>query len=480
MIDPLRAYIREHHLLQPGMRLLVAVSGGIDSVVLLDLLARLAPEWRLELEVAHFNHRLRGDDSDADEAFVQTLCAARAIPCTTSRGEVRAWARRHHLGLEAAGRALRYAFLHETARRRGCTVIATGHHAGDQAETVLDRLIRGAGLRGLAGIAPRSPLPLAAAPAGPDDASPAPLWLIRPLLFASRAAIAAWAGSHGLEYREDASNRDRRLRRNRIRHELLPLLTTYNPRIEAALSRAADHLRETEAFLCAEAARVLERCIVEERADKIVIEKEPFLSYFTFLQRYALQQAWRRLSGGHGDITAARWQDGQRFIAAGRTDRPFRAGGAELWLTAHQLVLLAVPPGPRGPVFPALPGRTPLWEGWTLEIKAAALPLEQIVKNRDPQVAWVDGGRLRGALCVRSPRPGDRIHPLGVQGHKKVADLLAEAGTPVYERGRIPLLWCGEELVWICGIRTSETFRVTTATTTLYQLKVEQNLDGTL
>nr|HQI50240.1 tRNA lysidine(34) synthetase TilS [bacterium] len=129
---------------------------------------------------------------------------------------------------------------------------------------------------------------------------------------------------------------------------------------------------------------------------------------------------------------------------------------------------------------PAFPGRTSLWDGWTLEIKATDLPLEQIAKNRDPRLAWIDGDRLNGTLWVRSLRAGDRIHPLGLHGHKKVADLLAEAGTPVYERSRVPLLWCGEQVVWVCGIRSGEPFRVTAETTSVLQLKMERNPDGTL
>ncbi|HQI49996.1 MAG TPA: tRNA lysidine(34) synthetase TilS, partial [bacterium] len=348
MIEQFIAYIREHDLFRSGTRILVAVSGGIDSVVLVDLLAQLAPEWRLELYAAHYNHQLRGADSDGDEAFVHALCAERAIPCETGRGEVRAWARQHRLSLETAGRTLRYAFLQETARRRGCTVIATGHHAGDQAETVLDRLIRGAGARGLAGIAPRSPAASAREPADAAASEPEPLWLIRPLLFASRTAITVWAEARGLTWREDASNRDRRIRRNRIRHELLPLLQTYNPRIESALCRTADHLRETEAFLCSAAREALDRCRVEESWGKIVIEKEPFLSYFIILQKYALQEAWRRISGGTGDLDAAFWKGWHRFIAAGRTDRAFSVGGAELWQTEHRLVLLSAQRGGHG------------------------------------------------------------------------------------------------------------------------------------
>lgn len=483
MLEKFADHIRRQELLRPGMRLLVAISGGLDSVVLLDLLAQLATEWRLELTAAHFNHQLRGAEADRDEVFVRALCAGRAIPCETGRGDVRAFARANHLSIEAAGRALRYDFLLRTARQCGCAAIVTAHHAGDQAETVLDRLIRGAGVRGLAGISPRSLI--AAAPDLPSSAAsggepPAPLLLLRPLLFAGRTEIAAHAAARGLEFRADTTNSDRRIRRNRIRHELLPLLSGYNPAIEAVLGRTAGHMRELEEYLCGEARAALSRCAVEAGAGKIILEKESFLSYFTLLQKYLLREAWERIGGDSRDLDEAFWPRWEQFLAAGRTDRGLAAGSIELWLTEHRLVLLAKRPAAAAMGIPAAPGRYLLWDGMTLEINRVAPPLELIEKNRDSRLAWIDAGLVGKALQLRPPRPGDRLRPLGLKGSKKVADLLAGAEVPVYERGRIPLLCSGDEIVWICGIRAAGPFRVTPRTTNIYQLKVDINRDSAL
>ncbi len=484
MFDRFIAYIREHNLLQPGMRVLVALSGGLDSVVLLDLLAQLAPEWRLALTAAHFNHQLRGAEADRDEDFVRTLCAGRALPCEVGRGDVRVYARAHHLSLEAAARALRYDFLIASARRCGCAAIATAHHAGDQAETVLDRLIRGAGVRGLAGIVPRSAI--AAAPdlpctaASPGAGPPAPLLLIRPLLFASRAEIAAHAAARGLEYSTDTTNADRRIRRNRIRHELLPLLEEYNPAIEAVLGRTAGHMREVDSYMRSQARAALPSCTVVAKSGKIILEKEAFLSYFTLLQKYILREAWEGIGGDGRDLDEAFWSGWEQFLAAGRTDRGLAAGSGQFWQSETRLVLLARRPTAAAMAIPAAPGRYPLREGLTLEINRVSPPLELIEKNSDHRIAWIDADLVQSTLELRPPRPGDRMQPLGLKGSKKVADLLAGAGVPVYERGGIYLLCSGGEIVWICGLRAAGPFRVTPRTTNIFQLKVEIDRDSAL
>ena len=516
MIDQFVAYIRQHDLLQPGERLLIALSGGLDSVVLLHLLQRLAADWPLHLTAAHFNHQLRGEMADRDEEFVIDLCAGQSIPCFTGRGDVREHARHRKEGIEAAARELRYAFLHETALAQGCAAILTAHHAGDQAETVLDHLLRGAGARGLAGMAPSSALPMmsnvelssqatsqgdqpdpggtessglaaqpgagstaAAGPAGqPDPGSPAaaPLRLVRPLLFARRADLAAYAAANGLAYREDSSNLDLRYRRNRIRHELLPQLAAYNPRIEEALGRMADHLREVNDFLDAEALTALRRILVQGGHEKIILEKKSFLLYFSFLQKLVLQKSWSLLGGNPADLDAEFFRQLADFIAGGRCDRGFRLGRGEVWQTAEELVLL----GPRAAAaplhIPARPGAHPIWDGRCLEIKAVTLPLHEAELRANPQDALVDAALLDEHLVIRPVQRGERIQPLGMAGHKRVVELLAEANVPVYEREQWPVLCSGGHTVWLCGLRLDHAFRITPATERVYHLRMKRDL----
>lgn len=515
MIDQFVAYIRQHDLLQPGERLLIALSGGLDSVVLLHLLQRLAADWPLHLTAAHFNHQLRGEMADADEQFVIDLCASQNLPCFTGRGEVHEQARRRRSGIEAAARELRYSFLHETALSQGCSAILTAHHAGDQAETVLDHLLRGAGARGLAGMAPSSTLPPlsdtarssraaapsnqpepsgtlppsiaaqsgpcrtagAAAGAVPGISTPeASLRLVRPLLFARRADLAAYAAANGLAYREDSSNLDLRYRRNRIRHELLPQLAAYNPRIEEALGRMADHLREVNDFLDAEALTALRRIVLHHDDEKIILEKKSFLLYFSLLQKLVLQKSWSLLGGNPAELDAMFFRQLADFFAGGRYDRGLRLGRGEIWLTARHLVIL----GPRAMVaplhIPARPGVYPLWEGRALEIKAVTLPLHEAELRANPRDAMIDAALLDEQLEIRPVQRGERFQPLGMAGHKRVAVLLAEANVPVYERDHWPMLCSGEQAVWLCGVRLADAFRITPATKRVYHLRMKRDL----
>jgi tRNA(Ile)-lysidine synthase len=468
MFDKFITYIRQYNLLQPGEHVLIAVSGGLDSTVLLHLVNRLAREWPLRLSAAHFNHQLRGAAADGDEQFVRDLCVSWGIPFESGRGDVRSHASEHHLSQEAAARELRYAFLRELAERSDCGAIATAHHAGDQAETLLDRLIRGAGVRGLAGIVQMSKI-------GNTGVN-----LIRPLLFASRFEIGEYAEKNALVFRNDATNLDLRIRRNRIRHELLPQLAKYNPQIVSALAGTAAHLREAEEYISSEARAGLRRCLSHCDCEKITLEKEPFLSYFTLLQKYILQEAWQLLGGDLRIFDSDLWIALENFIAAGRSDRGFPLGSGELWLTGRHLVLLGIKSRQEETKIARGPGIYPLWSGYSLEIKAVSASLEEAENNADLKSAFIDASLLHSDLSVRTPRAGDRFQPLGMKGSKKVADLLAEAGVPVYERKRIPILVSGDAVVWLCGIRLSHLFRITSVTTNAYQLKVNRSLDPAL
>ncbi|MCE1227490.1 MAG: tRNA lysidine(34) synthetase TilS, partial [Geobacteraceae bacterium] len=230
--------IQRFNLCQPGDCLIVGVSGGADSVALLDTLATL-PDFPLTLIVAHLNHCLRGHESDGDQQFVQQLADCYQLPCELRQVDVRQLAQQQRISLEEAGRTARYAFFNELRTRYRASAIAVAHHSDDQAETLLLRLLRGAGTTGLAAMAPINQ-------AG----------IIRPLLGISRQELRAHLADRQLTFREDSSNTDQAYQRNRIRHELLPLLQEYNPAITQRLSATASLLGEDETLLlhCTETA----------------------------------------------------------------------------------------------------------------------------------------------------------------------------------------------------------------------------------
>ena len=255
-------YIRKHKLLQAGDRVGLAVSGGADSVALLRLLLRLRPELGAVLAVVHFNHQLRGAESDADERFVADLAARHSLELHSASGEVATYAAEKHRSVETAAREMRYTYFRRLLRESRLDRIATAHTLDDQAETVLLRLVRGAGTRGLAGIYPQLPVPGSrsaeksmshSAVRGRREAS-----IIRPLLGTRRRDLEASLKAMAQDWREDASNRDLRHGRNRVRHGILPRLERHlNPAVREALAETAELARAEEDYWAQQVARVL-------------------------------------------------------------------------------------------------------------------------------------------------------------------------------------------------------------------------------
>ena len=278
------AYARRERLFTPGDRVLVAVSGGPDSVALLHLLMRLAPELGLDLGVAHFDHGLRGEDSRGDAGFAADLARRLGLPCHLDRGEVRAAARRDKVSIQMAARKLRLQFFQDICRRHGYAKLALGHTADDQVELFWLRLLRGAGLEGLKGMWP-------ATPEG----------LVRPLLAVGKAVLLAWLDQEALPHRVDVSNLSRAYLRNRVRLDLLPHLTRgYNPRLAQTIWRTQTLLQEDERLLAREAAAAWDRVARKLTEDCFALDLKQFFSLEPSLQRRVLR-AGRGRTRGRGD-----------------------------------------------------------------------------------------------------------------------------------------------------------------------------------
>ncbi len=481
LLAHIRRTVERYDLLRPGDRVVVGVSGGPDSLCLLHLLVQLQEPYRLALHVAHLNHRLRGAEAEADAAFVARLAADWGLPCTVEEVDVAAHAQARRLSIEEAARQVRYTFLARVAHRIGTTTIAVGHNADDQTETVLMHFLRGSGLAGLRGMLPKTPLGemrLGAPLPAPD------LVLIRPLLEVPRAAIEAYCAAHGLEPRFDRSNLDTTYFRNRLRHELLPLLEQYNPRIREVLRRTASVIAADYQVLEAVREAAWRRVVRQETEEAVQFDRAGWQALPLALQRATLRQAIHRLRRALRNIDFVHIENAIAVALQGEVGAQATLPQG-LMLTVEPETLLVAdadyrPPPPDWPMLRreeplpvALPGETPLPESdWLLEATWLEAWDEAVFHNPDRWTAHVAGEAITGPLFLRRRRPGDRFCPLGMEGHRvALADFLTNAKVPRRWRDLLPLLVVGEQILWVAGWRLDERARVTPTTRRVLRLR---------
>jgi tRNA(Ile)-lysidine synthase len=450
MPELLQTAVRQFFEARPAPRgavLLAAVSGGADSLALLHALADLRGDLGITLHAGYLNHGMRAE-ADADARFVADVCGGLGVGITVERADVPALAAQRRVSLEVAGREARYAFLYRAAHALGAFALCTGHTLDDQAETMLLRITAGTGLPGLAGIAP-------ARLASPPE-TPAPLWILRPMLSVRRAETAAFCASLGLPVVDDPANHDPRYPRNRVRHTLLPLLESqFNPAVREALARLADIARVDDETL-------------SRLADDVPLLSVPGGAGVLLAQMLGLPLALQRrvarrlLEAAGASGHAMGYANVEAVVGALASSRARRSldGGLEARRRETALeVLRAVPrPAPAYECRVALPGITPLPGG---EMEGALVDGGPI--SRDPWTATLDADRLREALTLRTRRPGDRMRPLGMCGSRKLADILTDRKAPPEVR-RLPVLACGDRVAWLPGAAVSEEFRVSEST----------------
>ena len=299
-----RRAIEEHRLLVHGDRVVVGVSGGPDSLCLLHVLCRLAGEYDVSLHVAHLHHGLRGDEADADAECVRALAADWGLPCTLEHANIPSLAQQQRLAVEEVARRARYAFLGRVARDQEARVIAVGHHADDQAETVLMHWLRGAGLAGLRGMLPSIRLSDYRLLDQDGIEHPMPdLRLVRPLLDVTRAQIEAYCKVHGLQPRFDRSNLDTTYFRNWLRHEVIPLLRRHNPNVQAVIRRSARVIRDEYALLRDLLEETWLALAIEESDTWIAFDLVGWRALPVALQRSTLREAVHRLRRTLRDIS---------------------------------------------------------------------------------------------------------------------------------------------------------------------------------
>jgi len=469
VIEKVHNQLRHHRLILPGDRVAVAVSGGADSVALLRALLELREQLGAVLSVAHFHHGIRGAEADSDLQFVKELATNFGLELHCAAGDVPAYARTQKVSLEAAARELRHQWFAQLVREGKADKIATAHTLDDQAETVLMRIVRGAGARGLASIFPAQQTKR----------------LIRPLLEVSRREIEAYLIELGQTWREDSSNRDLNHTRNRVRHELLPLLEQYfNPGIRQTLAGLAEVARGEAAYWDAEVLAVLPRLVrpgkpsrsgrvtTREASQTLSLDLAAFGALPLALQRQVLQELGKQ-QGAALEFKHIQ-QIAEIIRQPARAKRLSLPNGLTAVITFRELQISRAKEPPIGCAYSytlRVPGEVAVPElGET--VRARVVPAGSAMPEYNSE-ALLDRARLASELTVRSWRAGDRFFPAKTRSPKKLKELL-QAGRmgrelPLAERKIWPVVESGGEIVWVRGFAVPEAFAFQTGDAVLIE-----------
>ncbi len=455
-IRKVKTTIARNGMIHSGDVVIVAVSGGVDSVCLLDILSELQTELGIELVVAHFDHGLRPAEDEMETRFVRDLAVRMKLPFEVEKGAL------HGVGgaasLEEKARDARYAFLQSVRKKHHAQKIAVGHNLNDQAETVLMRLLRGSSPTGLAGIPPHR-----------DKI------LIRPLLETRRKEIEIYAEARELRYVTDSSNLETTHLRNKIRLELIPALRTYQPRLVEHLGRLSSDLRSDGEYLEATAEAWIEREAQRDHRGDISVSISSFLRCPEPVRRRVTRRLLIRVKKTHRRV-------GRSHIASiealARGDRPQGAlslpHGIRVRRAYDRLILTKQAQQKPRPFHLSLEGPGEFY----LEETGRRLTIEEISADSrlnfsDPTwVGYLDADKVPFPLILRSPKPGDRFMPLGMVGHRKLKDFFIDLKVPSQERAKTPILVRGATPVCVCGHRIDEKFKVTPRTERILKITV--------
>lgn len=456
LLEAFQQVLLKYELVERKDKILIAVSGGVDSTVLLDLFNAVKEKFDLQLQVIHINHGLRGSESDSDADFVMEFARRYHLPCLQKRVDTRTYAISNKLSIEDSARILRYRFFDDMLRATQFNKVAMAHNADDQAETILDHLMRGSGIRGLAGIAIER-----------DH-------YIRPLLNFSRHDIEHYASDNKIKYRIDSSNWELKYKRNRIRHELIPYIKReFNPKISQVLIRSGEIFRETENYLMSQAAEALKTCLLSSKSNEIVLHLPRFLSAISIIQQYIIFNILEKL-GMHKSLI--RYQIMDRILKLAQEgksgNRVQMSDDWEVVISRDQLVF-----------------HERFSENFMLEVKVNETyylfrgevtfrteivePSEKIPEfSSDPTIEYIDFDKIQLPLYLRNPQKGDKFRPLNMRGEKKLSDFFIDEKVPNYLRGRVPVLECQDGIIWVCGYRIDDRYKISKNTKQILRIEI--------
>lgn len=440
MIQDFQNFIRQNKLCEQDDKILVAVSGGIDSVVLLDLF--LKNEYKVA--VAHCNFSLRGLESEGDESFVRNLAINLNTEFFLKKFNTKKIAESMGLSVQETARNLRYEWFDELACQLGYTHIAVAHHFDDQAETFFINLFRGSGISGLRG------MPLKRGK------------IIRPLLFARRTGIENYAKTQKISFREDSSNASDNYLRNRIRHYVLPEIEKLASNFSLSLNKSLEHLADDE-FLLQHLLDKKKQEIISFKNNVVLIQKKDLLTLektetwlYYLLKDYGLNQPTA------SRITYA--------LLKNEVGKKFFFGNNQLLVDRDYIIIIekATPMNPT--------------RKWHLRKRSISVPLKlkphvfenspEFILQKDPNIAYFDFEKLTFPLLIRHWKQGDRFTPFGMKGSKLISDFLIDMKVNLFEKETTYVMLSGEEIIWVIGLRSSKKFMVTAKTRKIYQVNL--------
>ncbi len=464
VLEKVRKELARYPMVEPGQLVIVGVSGGPDSMALLHILQSLAQEMKISLYVAHLNHMFRGEEAQADADLVQEFCFRSGIPCRVVNRDVPAYARERRLSAQVAAREIRYQFFYEVLQETGGQKLALAHHANDQAESVLMNLLRGSGLRGLGGIAPVR-----------DDC------VIRPLLGIHRVEIESYCQDMGVPYRIDSSNLKLIYRRNKLRHQLIPLLQKeYSPGIIDILGRLAEQARSEDELLEQLTQEAYEKVLQTEKTNEIILDRQILSQQAVALVRRVLRLSWQKMQGTRRELTFGHIENLVRNMAGGGPERVWELPeGIRVRLSSGAVTFMAGDTSQQesDQIHPlSVPGSVITTAGQRLT--AEVLPRVELVQDPEKlplQVAALDFSKVKFPLVVRFRQEGDTITPFGLGREIKLKKLLIDRKIPRHQRDNIPLVVEQQtgRILWVAGVRMADQVGITSETQKLILLRLE-------
>lgn len=443
LIEAFQHYIDENNLATHDDRILLTVSGGVDSMVMLSLFVRCG----YTVGVAHCNFQLRGAESDEDEVLVQKEAAKYGVPCYNRRFETAAEMERTGESMEMAARRLRYAWFDELSRQEGYTVVAIAHHADDSIETFFINLLRGTGLRGLTGISTQVGK------------------VIRPLLFASRREILEYAAANHIPYREDSSNHSTKYLRNKIRLGLIPRIREINPKFTSLMCRNLARLTDAQLFINHGIERIRALAVTSDAGiDTIHLDRiDP-----AFPHEFVIYELLNSAYGFKGDVIDSLCH----ALEQGATGRRFYA--RDHVATIDRGRILVSPIAPEDPCLVSVPKGTQRSYCGNAVLYFEYCDIDTIKNFGVPeQIAQLDADRLQFPLTLRRWKEGDWFIPFGMSGRKKVSDFLIDAKVSLPEKQRQFVLLSGDDIVWLVGRRIDDRYRLTSTTENVLRITKE-------